>query len=105
MITVADLEQRVAEGQKIGMTKVNIVHPGNDNEGIWACFVSEKDKEVVDRNTFGDKVEVYLMNHALVSGPTWGAKLTVKTQGENRPVISVEELIEQMQNQEYPDLT
>jgi hypothetical protein len=103
--TIKDLETRVKKAEKIGTCKVNISHDG-ENEGIWACFVSEHDKEVYDKNTSGDKIDVYLMNHALIGGPTWGAKLTVTTQGAARPSIKVEDVRQQMQeavaNGDYP---
>ncbi len=106
-MTIKDLEDRVEAGQGIGTFKLNITHDGQ-NEGIWACFVTPKDKAIYDKNTSGDKINVYLMNHALISGPTWGAKLTVKTRGSLRPVITVQELIKQMNKAaeagEYPPM-
>ena len=102
---ISDLEDRVKKGEKIGVCKVNITHQG-ENEGIWACFVSRHDKEVYEKNTSGEKIEVYLMNHALIGGPNWGAKLTVTTQGESRPSVTAEsvrdQMIEAVANGDYP---
>ncbi len=90
------LEERVTAAETNGVCKINIVHD-TGNEGIWACFVTPADKEIYHgdkRGTF----EVFLMNGALIGGPSWGAKLKVKTNGGDlRPNILVADVIKQME--------
>jgi hypothetical protein len=95
-MTIKDLEARVKKAEKNGGIKVNITHAGQGNEGIWACLASAKDKKIYEKDTNGDTFEVFLMNHALVGGPTWGARLTVTSKGNMRPEITVDDLIKQM---------
>jgi hypothetical protein len=105
MMTLKDLQQRVNEAEINGVVKVNIDHEG-EHEGIWACLATPKDKEIYDRNTEGETINVYLMNQALIGGPTWGAKLTVVTHSDMRPTITGEEVVNQMneavKNGQYP---
>lgn len=89
-----ELNQRVQTAENNGTLKLNITCDGEPNEGIWACFVTPKDKEIYDKNQ--GSFEVYLMNHALISGPSWGAKLRIESNGNNRPEINVNDLIKQI---------
>jgi hypothetical protein len=108
-MTIAALERRIKDGEKHGNCKINIIHDDGSSEGIWACFATPKDKAIYDGDTRGAQITVYLMNHALINGPTWGAKLVVATRGASRPTITVEKLIQQMEAAlaagEYPPIT
>ena len=93
---ITDLEARVKQGEKHGTCKVNIDH-GDGNEGIWACFATAEDRATYDRNKAGEEFQVFLMNHALIGGPTWGARLKLTSTGNNvRSIIPVAKVIEQM---------
>lgn len=95
MKTIKDLEKRVKAAKKNGTIKVNITHDG-ENEGIWACPCTPEDAKTYEKDTRGESFQCFLMNHALIGGPSWGARLTVKTNGDMRPSVSVEEVIKQM---------
>lgn len=95
MTTIKELEKRVKEAQKNGTVKVNISHDG-ENEGIWACPCTPEDAKIYEKNTHGEAFQCFLMNHALIGGPSWGARLTVKTNGDMRPIIPVEDVLKQM---------
>ncbi len=105
-MNLKELEERIETAEKNGLLKINIVHEEDGNEGIWACFASRKDANVYEKDSFDEEIECFLMNHALVGHPTWGARVTVKTNGEQRPVIKVNDLIAQIQieieNGNYP---
>lgn len=105
-MNIKDLEERVEIAEKNGLLKVNIVHEDGGNEGIWACFASKEYADIYYKDSYGEEIECFLMNAALIQGRTWGARLTVKTNGANRSIISVYELIEQMkksiENNDYP---
>lgn len=106
-ITIKDVEKRVANGEKIGVVKVNIRHEDGTHEGIWACFATPEDKKTYDADTHHHLITVYFMNNALIGGPSWGMKVQVKTCGDERPTISVDDLIKQCVTQcesgNYPD--
>ncbi len=95
-MNIEDLEKRVQESEKHGTCKVNIAH-GEGNEGIWACFATQRDRQVYDENKLGETFEVFLMNHALIGGPCWGGRLKLTANGvDTRPTILVADVIRQM---------
>lgn len=108
-MTLKELEARVSAAEPNGMLKINIDHDGEGNEGIWACFATMKDKETYARNVAGEDFEVFLLNAALISGPTWGARLKLKANGgDRRVVVSASNLCQQMNEAvaagDYPTL-
>jgi hypothetical protein len=104
-MNLKELQDRVTVAEPNGMLKVNINH-GDGNEGIWACFATPQDKEVYDKNKVGDPFEVFLLNQALIGGPSWGARLKLKAGGDNRPMIAaakvIEQIIEAVKSGDYP---
>jgi hypothetical protein len=95
-MTIKELEKRVELAEKNGLLKINIVDEEDGNEGIWACFASKVDADIYDKDSYGEEITCFLMNHALIGGPTWGARLIVKTNGDNRPKIDATDLIKQV---------
>lgn len=103
---ISDLEARVKTAEPNGNCKVNINH-GSGNEGIWGCFCTPEDRATYDRNKAGEEFQVFLLNHALIGGPTWGARLKLTSSGNDiRSSIPVAKVIEQMneavQSGDYP---
>lgn len=95
---ISDLQARVKQAQEYGTCKFNIEHDGG-SEGIWACFATAEDREVYYRNKAGEPFEVFLMNHALIGGPTWGGRVRLASSGDDvRSSIPVADVIEQMNN-------
>lgn len=91
-----ELQARVAAAEPNGCIKVNIEHGDGECEGIWAYLATPEDAAIYKKDTSGDEITVFLANAALIGGPTWGARLKVKTTGNSRPVIKVDDLIDQM---------
>ena len=102
-MTIEELQKRVddAHGPSI---KVNLIHPDGDTEGLWGKLATKEDKEIYDRDTQGDKITVFIMNQALVSGPTWGVRIQITTQHGSRPSVDMDSFIQQCiaQADEYP---
>lgn len=98
-MNLQELQDRVSAAETAvpnGMLKVNIKHP-TGNEGVWAQFASPSDKEVYERNSPGEKFEVFLLNHALIGGPSWGARLKLNADGsDSRVSIPVDVVLQQM---------
>jgi len=95
---ISDLKARVDQAQEHGFCKFNINHDGG-SEGIWSCFATDEDRETYYRNKAGDPFEVFLMNHALIVGPSWGGRVRLASSGNNeRSSIPVADVIEQMKN-------
>lgn len=101
-MTTDQLEARVKAAEAFGMTKVNIIHPDGDREGVWASPATAEDAALLKADTAGDTVNVLLLNHALIGRPSWGALVTVVTAGLKRPSIRKEDLIAQLDAQDYP---
>jgi hypothetical protein len=103
-MNLQELTDRVKEAEKNGSFKLNIVRGGGDSEGIWACFVSQQDKEIYESNQVGETFYCFLLNHALINGPSWGARIKVTSQGNLRPTIFIQDFINQMNNagEDYP---
>ena len=104
---ISELEGRVKAADKNGSIKLNISHNG-EMEGIWAVPVTPEDKQIYDSEQIGQFFEVFLTNQALIGGPSWGARLRLKTNGNSRSVISVSDVIEQIKAAviagDYPSL-
>jgi len=103
------LEHRVQHAERFGTCKVNVVEKSTslNGEGMWAAFASQQDADTYNKDSAGDEITVLLMNHSFqVKAPTWGAKVKCRTNGENRPTVFIDDLIEQVQKQadagEYP---
>lgn len=102
-ITKKDLQARFNKAMKLnGYSKVNIIHEDGMNEGVWAVCCTKKDKAIYDGDTDGDTFNVYLANHALIGGPSWGLKFKVTSSGLNRPTINVVALLAQIKMQPVP---
>ena len=102
-ITKKELEVRFKKAMKLnGYSKVNIVHEDGMREGVWAVCCTKKDKALYDADTHGDPIEVYLANHAMIGGPSWGLKFKVTSNGSDRPKIVVKAMIEQIKMQAVP---
>lgn len=94
---IQELEARVQAAEPNGTLKFNIIHDDGDTEGVWGCFATPLDKETYEKNLFGESFDVFMMNSALIGGPSWGAKLTLKSSGDNlRSTIGVHEVIRQI---------
>ena len=104
-MNLQELQDRVTAAESNGTLMVNINH-GDGNEGIWACFATPQDKVVYDKNKVGDPYEVFLLNQALIGGPSWGTRLKLKAGGDERPMIAVakvlEQIIEAVKSGDYP---
>lgn len=101
-MTTDQLEARVKAAEAFGITKVNIIHPDGDNEGVWANLATAEDADLLSTDTVGDTVNVLLLNHALIGRPSWGALVAVRTNGELRPSVSKDDLLAQLEAQGYP---
>lgn len=96
-VWIKKLELAVSRAEKYGNIKLNIIHDDGTNEGIWAVPATKADKEKYDKGEYGTSFFLYLTNHALIGGPTWGAKIRVKCAGvSSRPTITVKDLCDQM---------
>lgn len=96
-MNIKDLEDRVQKASdENGMMKFNIVHK-DGNEGIWGCFVTPDDKKVYEDNQNGKPFEVFLMNHAFIGRPSWGARVKLTAGGDRRPIIPVQNLVNQIE--------
>jgi hypothetical protein len=96
---IQELEARVQAAEPNGTLKVNILHDDDSfgSEGVWCCFATARDKEIYEKNLAGESFDVFMMNSALIGGPSWGAKLTLKSTGDNlRSTIAVDEVIRQI---------
>ena len=91
---VKELEQKISALEKeFGLCKVNLVHEGEGNEGIWAVPTDADSKAKLDNdNSTGEFAFVRLCNMPLGwNGLTWGGLVRVKTAGTNRAVGNINE--------------
>jgi hypothetical protein len=85
-------EQRIKDiaalDKKFGVKKINLIHVDGSSEGIWCVPVTAADNQkILDDNSHGDKVRVYLVNPPLGwGGHCWGAEVVGTTQGASRPI-------------------
>jgi len=89
-------QARVTEIQSKGdgyIKKVNLVHEGEGNEGIWVCLATEEDKKKYESDSSrGETCEGYLVNMPLGWGTAcWGSKITFKTNGDSRAYARLSE--------------
>jgi len=92
-------------------SKINLVDPEGEIEGIWVAFLTEEDKKKYnDDRSSGEEIRCVLLNHALCfyPNPTWGRMLVGKTCGPQRPTFQFDDQVEHLKAtheayvQEYP---
>lgn len=91
-MTIDELEATIQKLEKdFGFVKVNLVHEGSGNEGIWAVPIDkESDDKLRSDLSNGEHAFVRLANQPLGwNGLTWGGLVRVKTVGSNRPMAHV----------------
>ena len=109
IMNIKELEERVEKAKEYGMFKINLEDFENGGEGLWACPVSQEDKDIYESSSAGKEFSVFLLNQAISCFPlnSWGARIKVKTTGKDtRPVVNVGDFIEQLQNagDDYPSI-
>lgn len=91
---IAERQTKIMEAhEKHGYAKINLLRPGEGNEGVWVTPCDERSRKLMDDNySVGEKVECYLMNMPLPwAGKIWGDKIVARTQGHHRPTASLED--------------
>lgn len=76
---------------QFGHCKVNLLRPGEGNEGIWAVAVDKVSSDrVKDDNSTGEEVRLRLCNQPLGwGGKSWGDEIIAITRGDRRPEASL----------------
>ena len=78
--------------KQFGHIKVNLPsnfesYQSGNGEGIWAVCASQKDADIYNTPSNGSQFEVCLANNSFYYPYlTYGSKVLVETQGDNRPV-------------------
>lgn len=74
------------------LIKVNLLRPGQGNEGIWVCPVDTQTKDRHDDPiSKNEELYGYLVNQPLPWGSAcWGSKIKFITNGTNRPFAKLD---------------
>ena len=85
-------EQKVSElVEQFGHIKINLLRPGEGNEGVWAVPMNKQGRDLYDNDkSSGDLFNARLCNEPIGGwyGREWGDVVTVRTNGGDRPTAS-----------------
>lgn len=90
---LTEIEQIVADlTDQFGYIKINLLHKGRCNEGIWATPCDEASANAArDDSSSGDIITARLCNHPLGwGGFSWGEVIRARTTGDTRPEATLE---------------
>ena len=100
--TIEDLQTEIERLEtEFGLLKINLVHDGEGNEGIWAVPIDKTSEERLRSESSEKDVFVRLVNAPLrwgnkdVGFPMWGCLVKAVTKGEFRAEARVGEQTDQ----------